>query len=102
MIYTKSKIMKQNYTHYNNDYDYITKTNLPCNIRQAYKKPSDNKLISFAYWCNKITQYGAYGIRILSATCQRYTIGYLFDKDGETYFGYITPQYHRYCNIKEL
>lgn len=94
--------MKQNYTHYNYDYDYITKTNLPRNIRQAYKNPSDNKLYSFQYWCNIIAKQGAYDIRILSANCQHYTIGYLFDKDGETYFGYITPQYHRYCNIKEL
>lgn len=102
MIYTKSKIMQQNYANYTADYDYYTKTNLPRNIRQAYKKPSDNKLWSFQRWCNHIADQGAYDIRILSATCQRYTIGYLFDKDGETYFGYITPQYHRYCNIKEL
>ena len=102
MIYTNNKLIKQNYTTYQRDYRYYTKTNLPRNIRQAYKKPSDNKLISFAYWCNIIAQQGGYDIRILSANCQHYTIGYLFDKDGETYFGYITQQYHRYCNIKEL
>lgn len=102
MIYTKSKIIKQNYANYTSDYDYITKTHLPRTIRQAYKNPSDNKKQSYAYWCDIIAKQGGYNMRILSATCQRYTIGYLFNKEGETYFGYITPQYHRYCNIKEL
>lgn len=102
MIYTKSKIIKQNYTTHQRDYNYYTKTHLPRTMYEAYKQPSYNKVQSFAYWCNKITQQGGYDIRILSANCQRYTIGYLFNKDGETYFGYITPQYHRYCNIKEL
>lgn len=102
MIYTNNKLIKQNYGIYNNDYNYYTKTHLPRTMYEAYKQPSYNKVHSFAYWCNIIAQQGGYDIRILSANCQHYTIGYLFDKDGETFFGYITAQYHRYCNIKEL
>lgn len=97
MFYTKSKIIKQNYKHYTTN-----KHTLPQAMHEAYKTPSQNKVHSYWCWRTKITQYGAYDIRILSANCQRYTIGYLFDKDGETFFGYITPQYHRYCNITEL
>lgn len=97
MIYTKNKLIKQNYRHY-----CTNKHTLPQAMHEAYKQPSYNKTQSYWYWRAKINDLGGYDIRILSANCQRYTIGYLFDKDGETFFGYITPQYHRYCNIKEI
>lgn len=97
MIYTKNKLMRQNYKHYTSNFD-----KLPQCMHEAYAKPSYNKVSSYWEWCSIIKQNGGYNIRILSANCQQYTIGYLFNKDNTTYFGYITQYYHRYCKVEDL
>jgi len=98
MTHAKTTTMKRAYNSYKyawNKYGYRY-------LYECYDRPSRAKSEAINYCYELEHKYNGYNGTIIGYNTCTFSYGFLFDKDGKTYFAYITRDYDRLICLDEV
>lgn len=82
-------------------YVYAIRNYGPRAINLCYKKPSSRKINAEARIATELYTRGGYRYTVISYNTHMFTCGYLYQRNGETYFVIHTPTDYGEMRIKE-